>query len=189
MEWKNDMLTQGIYQFVRKEEGGLANIKGDSGGLTKFGVTHTRYDVFRDSKDLPRRSVLLINEDEVFVIYDEYWRDAHCDLLDWPVNIVHFTFAFNSGNVQAIKILQRALNVAEDGVVGAITNAAIKLANRDRSARFLVAYRLLLEQVFYYDSLDEDHPDRTKFVTGFWLKRIKHVLREIERTSARPEVI
>lgn len=175
------MLIQGIYQFVRGEEGGTANLKGDAGKLTKYGVTQAYYNGFRDRKGFPRRTVIQISEDETFSVYEEFWNSAQCDLLDWPINIAHFTFAFNSGTEQAIRILQRALNLQEDGILGPISRSAIKYYNTDPMAKQLLTTKLLLEQVFFYDSLDENHPEKTNFVTNFWLKRIKHVTREIAK--------
>jgi lysozyme family protein len=174
------MIKTDIYKLVRAEEGGLANIPGDTGGLTNFGITSMRYDEYRDNRGLERRSVREITENEVFDIYNEYWIESHAFELRWPLDLVHFAFSFNAGITRGIKLLQRALNLIPDGIVGHDTKGAINLACSNPGLCHTAAYRLLLEQVFFYDSLDEGHPEKTKFVTGFWLKRLKHIYDEID---------
>jgi lysozyme family protein len=183
------------YSIVLREEGGYVNDPDDRGGATNFGVTQARYDNYRDVIGLHRRSVREITSVEREAIYREIWEDAHCDKLNWPVDLVHYAFAVNAGVFNAIKVLQRALDLTPDGLFGPKTHAAIQLANRTLSSRVLAAYALLLEQVFYYDSLDETRPQNTRFLTTLWLKRIKHIYKEIKRvpdpnsdSTVEPEV-
>lgn len=176
------MMPDNIYGIVRREEGGLADLPGDTGGLTNYGVTQARYDRFRGAGRT--RSVRDIEESEVFAVYEEYWQEAKCDLLAWPINLVHFAFAFNAGVTVATKLLQRALNVIPDGQIWP-TRAAIGLANSSKSSAYIAAYRLLLEQVFFYDSLDVNRPERTRFLTILWLKRLKHIYGDIDKEDTK----
>lgn len=182
-----DTITLPIYDFVRKEEGGLVKLPGDTGGLTNFGITHKVYDKYREDRKLTPKSVAEIAEKEVFTIYSQYWAEAGCGLLDWPLNLAHFSFAFNAGPFQALRVLQRALNVLDDGVLGPVTQAAIKLATRDKPALYISTYRYLLEQVFYYDTLDVTKPENTKFLTTLWLNRVKHIYREIDKQDMKED--
>ena len=53
-----------------------------------------------------------------------YWDKLQCDQLGFAVAFQLFDAGVNHGNSQAVKFLQRALSVADDGVIGAKTIAA-----------------------------------------------------------------
>lgn len=53
-----------------------------------------------------------------------YWDQCRCDDLPASVRFDVFDGAVNSGVAQATKWLQRAVGVADDGVVGRVTIAA-----------------------------------------------------------------
>ena len=46
-----------MLKFVLARGGGYVNDKDDPGGETNKGITHTTYDSYRSSKELPIRSV------------------------------------------------------------------------------------------------------------------------------------
>lgn len=168
--------------FVLKEEGGLANDADDHGGLTNKGIRQSTYDDYRHNLELPYQSVRMIKDEELYEIYfNLYWTAGKCDQMNFPINLVHMDACVNSGVRQANKLLQRALDVEDDGVIGKQTIAALNLAKG--TGAFIVAQRYLLERVFFYDSLDETDSSQTKFLTRMWLKRIKHLYKEIDRLS------
>lgn len=181
--------------IVQREEGGLADIPGDSGGLTNYGITQHTYDTYRSRNGLVAQSVRFIQQHEVEEVYDVWWKVAQVDLLSWPISLVHFDHAFNAfdafnGNPRNVaRLLQRALNVDDDGVLGPISLAAINLANRSIYSATLVAERYLLERVFFYDTLDEHDPIKTKFLTEFWLKRLKHLYHDIDKAQNLSSII
>src|SRR5712664_3114983 len=114
--------------IIFKEEGGLANLKNDPGKLTNMGVTQATYDAFRDKQTLPRQSVQYGTKEEFSVIYlNRFWMPGNCPEMDWPMSVAHFAACVNMGPEQAIKLLQRALDLDEDGVVGSQTVKAIEL--------------------------------------------------------------
>ena len=53
-----------------------------------------------------------------------YWDKLQCDQLPFVVAFQLFDAGVNHGNAQAVKFLQRALSVVDDGVIGAKTIAA-----------------------------------------------------------------
>ena len=53
-----------------------------------------------------------------------YWDKLQCDQLGFSVAFQLFDAGVNHGNSQAVKFLQRALSVVDDGVIGAKTIAA-----------------------------------------------------------------
>ncbi len=111
-------------------EGGYVNHPKDPGGATNRGVTQKVYDEFRKSKQLRSESVEVIGEDEVKEIYrTRYWIASKAPLLPYPLNVIHMDSAVNSGPRRAIKWLQSAIGVSDDGKFGGQTMTAVgKLA-------------------------------------------------------------
>lgn len=105
----------------------------DPGGRTNHGITQTTYDAWRRKKGLPPADVKNITIGEVQTIYgEEYWRPAGCDRLPWPINLLVFDFAVNSGVGRAVRALQTALKVTPDGIVGPVTTAMAAEKVRDK---------------------------------------------------------
>jgi Glycosyl hydrolase 108 len=94
---------QACVAFVRKQEGGNTDTRGDRGGRTgRGGITHTTYDSYRDKKGLPRQDVFLINDAEIAEIYwNGYWQPIRGDELPAGVDLSIFDFAINSGTAKA----------------------------------------------------------------------------------------
>lgn len=122
-------------------EGGYVNNPLDHGGETNKGITAQVYDDYRIKNHLPIRSVKLIGDDEVAAIYLQgYWHMASCDKMPSTLAILVFDFAVNSGPHKAIQVLQRLLNISDDGVVGPKTLAAIaSVKERDLCSDYIDA--------------------------------------------------
>lgn len=114
---------------VLAHEGGYSNHPADPGGPTMRGITQKVYDAFRRAAGKPSRPVRGIEEDELRVIYQrQYWDAVRADDLPPGLDYCVFDAAVNSGPAQAAKWLQRALGVAADGQVGALTLDAARAA-------------------------------------------------------------
>lgn len=94
-------------------EGGLSNRKDDPGGKTKWGITQKTYEMeyTGDVKDMTKAQC-----EQIY--YRRYWLLSSCKDLPSGVDIVHFDTAVNCGPLQAAKLLQRAIGVEVDGVIG-----------------------------------------------------------------------
>lgn len=157
-------------RLVLANEGGYANHPADRGGPTNFGVTQTTYDVYRASIGESRREVRDITQAEVGDIYRRsYWERAHCDDLPSPLDAVHFDAAVNHGPRVAVKLLQRALGLADDGIFGPVTQAAAQHATSPSVLSRYLAARLRL----YADIVARDASQQV-FLRG-WLKRLDDV--------------
>lgn len=134
---------------------------------TMQGVIQSTYDRYRDGKKLPRRSVRLIERPELDAIYREYWDDAHCD--DWGERTAAAVFdhAINSGPEVAIKMLQRAARVKDDGVVGPKTRAAV-LMTFDPP----LAERVLWERLDFYRDLAAPKGSKHRQSLLSWVDRV-----------------
>ena len=167
---------QHALKVVLGHEGGYVNDKADRGGATNFGVTTSTYHAYLLERNRPLKPVAEITQAEVEDIYSNYWRDAHCSYLVEPLDLLVFDSAINHGPNRAIKLLQRALGVDEDGICGRNTLAALHeevVAVGVES----VCQQYLNEREAFYDRIIERDPTQAKFARG-WGNRVEH-LREM----------
>ena len=116
---------------VLKEEGGYVNHPSDPGGPTNKGVTLATFRQFVKPsgtvEDLKK-----LTEAQAGVVYRrQYWGPVLGSELPSGVDYAVFDFAVNSGPGRAIKFLQRAVNVDQDGKVGPATLKAARAQNAD----------------------------------------------------------
>ncbi len=95
--------------FTLREEGGEVHDPRDPGGHTNRGVTQATYDHYRTSSGVARRSVSLISDAELQIIYkNEYWGQVGAEALAAGVDLSAFDFAVNSGPARARSAVARA---------------------------------------------------------------------------------
>lgn len=151
--------------FILKEEGGYVNDPKDSGGATNRGIIQRTYDAYREAKGHEKRAVRYLTKAETTEIYSEIWEACKADQLPTGLNLVHFDFSVNAGNRQAAKILQRAAEVEDDGIIGPVTLAKVKTLNVED---LIINYSELRRQ--FYRGLATARPKDLKFLKG-WLLR------------------
>jgi lysozyme family protein len=104
------------FAFVIGVEGAETNDPSDPGGLTRWGVAQNYH---------PEVDVASLTLEGARAIYRaEYWDACQCDEFPPPLALAIFDCSVNQGVTTAIKLLQRALRVDADGVVGPDTIAA-----------------------------------------------------------------
>jgi lysozyme family protein len=104
-------------EILLRHEGGYVDHPADPGGATNHGVTErvARQHGYRGHmRDLPLSVATTIYR-------KQYWSMIKADQLPEALRFHVFDAAVNSGNVQAIKWLQRCAGVKDDGIVGPIT--------------------------------------------------------------------
>jgi len=105
------------FDRVIGHEGGLVNNPADPGGLTNWGISQRAY---------PGVDIKALTKDDAKLIYKrDYWDRAKAGLYDGAIGFQLFDAAVNSGVSAAIKMLQRAVGVPDDGVIGPQSLAAI----------------------------------------------------------------
>ncbi|GMV07369.1 MAG: hypothetical protein AMXMBFR53_36440 [Gemmatimonadota bacterium] len=148
-------------------EGGYANHPNDPGGATNKGITQATYDAYRTSLSQPVRDVREIGDDEVGAIYHRrYWLGGKCDALPWPVSLCHFDACVNHGLVNAAKILQRAINVPDDGKIGPQTLGAC-----DALPAHQTVNTMLWERLRFYERITLRNRKLAVFLLA-WLSRV-----------------
>jgi lysozyme family protein len=151
--------------LILKSEGGFVNHPRDPGGMTNLGVTR---NVWRDwvNRDVDEAEMRALTPELVAPLYKaNYWDACKCDDLPRGVDYVVFDSAVNMGAFRAAKILQAALGVTADGIIGRATIAAATAAD---PVELLEAFSLGKEA--FYQSL----PTFATFGKG-WLNRVAHV--------------
>jgi len=144
---------------VLKHEGGYVNHPSDPAGETNFGITKRNYHRL-DIKALTREAAIDIYR-------ADYWLMIY-DALSYPIAAKVFDMAVNMGKVQAHKILQRAVGVFADGIIGPKTVAA---ANGLSDAGVLDA--ITIEQKKVYAAIVNHRPTSAVFMAG-WNHRAEY---------------
>ena len=96
------------YVFTAKHEGGWADVKGDPGGKTKFGIADLRDGVAdgktdTDGDGTPDTFIRdLTPEQAKDIFYREYWLEAGCPAYPKPMDLVVFDSAIHSGPKRAV---------------------------------------------------------------------------------------
>lgn len=126
------------FEKLLGHEGGFSDHAADPGGKTRYGITEAvarevgyRGDMRELPLDLAKR-----------IYMERYWRPVRADELPAGVRYAVFDAAVNSGPGQAVKWLQRAAGVADDGVLGPKTMAAVNALNADSLRSKILAQRL-----------------------------------------------
>lgn len=115
---------------VLGHEGGYVNDPADPGGETNWGISKRSYPNV-SIKELTRGQA-------VAIYYRDFWLKAHCEQFADGVGYQLMDSAVNSGISQSMRFLQRAAGVADDGVFGPVTLAAMrKMSETDFIMKFL----------------------------------------------------
>ena len=107
------------FELLIGNEGGYVNNPADPGGETNWGITRAvaiDNGYTGNMKSMPKETAKQIYK-------KMYWEKLQCDQLSFVVAFQLFDAGVNHGNSQAVKFLQRALSVVDDGVIGAKTIA------------------------------------------------------------------
>lgn len=132
------------------EEGGdkFTERSSDRGGPTKFGITLKTWIACGYDKDhngiINAEDLKLITwQDAEAIAKPIYWDKVGGDIIPSQA-VAEFSadWAYNSGAVTAVKHLQRILGLADDGIAGPQTLAAIKAAPQEPLFEKLKASRL-----------------------------------------------
>lgn len=123
------MMFEDAFQMVIGHEGGYVNHPKDPGGETKYGISKRAY---------PAENIAGLTLERARAIYlKDYWGPAGCDAVPDGIKADLFDTAVNSGVRQAVKLVQRAVGEAEDGILGPRTLQSINsLAAPRLVARF-----------------------------------------------------
>ena len=113
------------FDRVIGHEGGYVNHPRDPGGETNWGVTKRTAQAYRYNGDMRT-----MTRDQAKAIYKRgFWDKVGGDSLPDAIAFQLFDAAVNHGIGNAVRFMQRALGVADDGIVGNITLTALRNAD------------------------------------------------------------
>lgn len=115
-------------------EGGYSNNPADPGGETNWGIAKRSYPNV-DIKNLTREQAK-----EIYL--RDFWERGQMAQYDPAIAFQVFDAAVNHGIETAVRLLQRAAGVAEDGHIGAVTVAAVNAKSVTDMLMLFVAHRL-----------------------------------------------
>jgi len=115
-------------------EGGYVNLPSDPGGETKFGISKRSYPHL-NIKELTR-------EQAVGIYWTDFWQEAGCEVYHEANCFDMLDAAVNHGIPRAKKLLQQALGVVPDGVIGRFTRKAMETVGHNDIILRFNAYRI-----------------------------------------------
>ena len=113
------------FDRVIGHEGGYVNHPSDPGGETNWGVTRNTARAYGYNGDMRA-----MTREQAKPIYKTgFWDRIQGDKLHDAVAFQLFDAAVNHGIGNAVRMMQRALGVADDGIVGNVTLSALQAIN------------------------------------------------------------
>lgn len=164
------------YDITMKHEGGYANDSADRGGETYAGVARKFWPEWEGWKTIDalkrypgfpgnlRKDTLLAEKVRNFYRVNFWGRFG--DIESQKVANALFDCAVNCGVVPATKMMQRALDIPDDGIFGKQT---LKYINATFEDAVMASFNAERER--YYRRIAERDPSQKKFLAG-WLSRI-----------------
>ena len=126
------------FERLIAHEGGYVNHPNDPGGETNWGITKRVALAHGYTGDMRR----LTREQAKEIYHTAYWHRSGAPNYDAAVGFQVFDIAVNHGIGNAVRMLQRAVGVADDGVVGPRTLSAINSTSVTDLLMLLNAERL-----------------------------------------------
>lgn len=155
-------------KFVLDREGGYTLDPNDLGGETNFGISKRAY---------PNLDIKNLTIDQAKEIYKrDYWQACKCDELPSHLSIAVFDAAVNQGVGTSIRMLQSALDVVADGIIGDQTISAAFKSSLSTSRKFLAI------RMSRYISIIVKNPTQQVFSVN-WNYRVLYLYELILRNS------
>lgn len=148
---------------VLSQEGAYSNHPADKGGETNWGITKRTAQANGYTGDMR----VLSREQAIEIYRKAFWERYRCDELPESVAFQFLDICINHGYGNAARMLQRAVGVADDGMVGDITIKAVKKLPEDD-----VLMRLNAERICFFTKLSTFNV----FGKG-WMNRVSDNLR------------
>ena len=127
-----------IFERLMQHEGGYVNHPSDPGGETMYGVTKrvaVAHGYTGAMRNLPKALAKEITE-------KSYYKAIRGEELDRLIAWQLTDAAYNHGTRQAVKFLQRAVGVNDDGLIGDVTLAAVAAMDKNDVVFLFNAERL-----------------------------------------------
>lgn len=191
------MEAEKMIDLIIEAEGGYVNDPNDRGGATKYGITQSTLNAYTDSMSLKRVKARDLSLSMARSIYRDRYL-APCITANDAVTLLVFDWGVNSGVRTAIKGLQKIIGVEEDGIIGNITNEAIRsyfsftvdisgaMAPASKAQKIAISEKInvLVAKLIdarhcFYAGIVSRNPSQARFILG-WARRVSKLLKVIE---------
>lgn len=161
------ILNDEIVKLIKRYEGGWSNHPNDKGGCTMSGVTLATFRSVYGQKKTCADLKKLTNAQWILIFRAKYWQRWKADdIKNQSIANLLVDWLWVSG-AWGIKYPQRVLGVADDGIVGAKTIAAINnYKNQEQLFNKLWAKRKA-----HFEGIVAANPSQKVFLKG-WLNRL-----------------
>lgn len=177
----NDDVVEAAHRLVAKWEGGLTDHPADPGGITNYGISLTflkQIDPMATADDIRA----LTADDAKRFMRREFWDKPGTNRFPPLIGVAFYDLAVNAGCRRSTLLMQEALDVAADGIIGPVTLAVLTAC--DQKA---VALRMLDLRKQWYRRLVVKKPTSRVFLKG-WLNRTADCRKLILRLADEWEV-
>lgn len=171
--WRKELLD-----WIHSVEGGFVNDPTDRGGVTNMGITWRTLEQAYQMRIVDYTDVRQLNYEDAAKIYQVmYYNASKANLMDEPLDIVHFDAAVNHGPGNAARFLQITINdlanakvLNVDGGIGPKTLQALDVT-LDQFDLEPVINTYLLHRLFFYLTIINNDRNQLKFIRG-WMNRV-----------------
>lgn len=158
-------------------EGGEANVKGDPGGHTKYGITQATLSGIASRellKNLPVNVADLTAEQAGLIYKMTDWATIRGDELPSTLVPLVLNAAVNMGEPRAIMLLQDCVGVASDGAFGPGTMYAVRAWHSRYMPEQTLAEEYCAHVAARYAFIDNANAALSQFEIG-WFRRLFRV--------------
>jgi lysozyme family protein len=146
--------------IIFRNEGGYVWNINDPGGETNFGIARKFYPN-EDIKNMTKQRA-------TYLYYRDYWTPMNLKgLKDEELILQVFDFGINAGIRWSIRLLQRLVEVDDDGIVGPITTKKVNEYGPELLDKFKK------RRLMFYMNLAAKKPQLEVFLRG-WLRRVNN---------------
>lgn len=164
------------FEVILEHEGGFVNHPSDPGGATNYGISFrflkginlNDADIDQDG-DLDIDDILALTPEDSEKLYKKYfWNPLRLEGIENELLKLHiFDHGVNAGLRTAVRLLQRILQLEDDGVIGNLTTEAANSYAGDLVEEYKEARRN------YYLDIIDGNPKLAVFKNG-WFNRVKN---------------
>ena len=158
------MTFEQAVSYLIEDEGGYVNDRTDRGGETKYGISKASY---------PSLGIANLTIDQAKDIYkNDFWDEVRAEEFSSSVRYPLFDMAVNHGQVNAVKILQRAAGMLGKDVDGVIGPKTIESSKKVDFIKFT------WERLLFYGRIVKNDPSQLKYING-WINRAMKVMSRV----------
>ena len=157
-------------KHVFDNEGGLANVAGDRGGLTKYGVTQRTLSSWLGRPATDDEVINMKMKTAGDIYHENYWKKSRAAQIPAALRMTYFDMCVNHGQGNAVRILQRAINRSARGGVPIVDVDGLIGKNTIKHASSVDVDLLRSQRMLFFANLVLKKPVQMKFFLG-WYRR------------------